>query len=169
MKKLLIKVLVLAIILSLPQLGASMSYFSDTAFVSGNTFTAGFWDVPPTVEEWDKSSLYFDEDYACQSDCNEISAKICNEEDSEDMQGQTTWEIYWIESGNPKDGEEIPLGQTDTLEHGTCQILHYSLDENPEGEEGNYKFKAYQRPGHPGPGELWSETCEILQCEAVEN
>lgn len=43
MKKFLIKGLVLIIILALPQQGVSMSYFSDTETVSGNTFTAGVW------------------------------------------------------------------------------------------------------------------------------
>ncbi len=43
MKKILIKGLILIIILSLPQLGVSMSFFSDTVTVSGNTFTAGVW------------------------------------------------------------------------------------------------------------------------------
>lgn len=142
----------------------SNAYFSDKEISSGNVMSAGTWGE----EEWDKSSLYFDEDFACQGDCNEISAKICNEEDSEDMQGTTTWEPYWIESGNPKDGGEIASGLTDTLEHGTCQILFYDPGENLEGGVGNYKFKASQRPGHPGPGELWSETCEILQCGVVE-
>ncbi len=154
------------IIAPLLYIGASNAYFSDREISSGNVMSAGTWGE----EEWDKSSLYFDEDYACQGDCNEISAKICNEEDSEDMQGPTTWELYWIESGNPKDGVTITSGlMTNALEHGTCQILYYNPGDNSEEEVGNYKFKAYQRPGHPGLGELWSETCEILQCEVVEN
>jgi len=168
MKKTIVKLLILLLVVLVLKTDSSTAYFSDTEGAVASIST-GVWDTPPTDEEWDKSSLYFDEDYACQGNCNEISAKICNEEDSENMQGTTTWELYWIESGNPKDGIMIAPGLTDALEHGTCQILYYNPGENLEGEVCNYKFKAYQRPGHPGPGELWSETCEILQCEAVEN
>jgi len=46
MKKFLIKGLVLVIILSLPQLGVSMAYFSDTETSVGNTFSAGCWGDP---------------------------------------------------------------------------------------------------------------------------
>jgi len=46
MKKFLIRGLILIIILSLPQLGTSMSYFSDIETTSGNTFTADCWATP---------------------------------------------------------------------------------------------------------------------------
>lgn len=49
MKRFLIKGLILIIILALPPQGVSMSYFSDTAIVSGNTFTAGVW-IPSKPE-----------------------------------------------------------------------------------------------------------------------
>lgn len=165
MKKTIIKLLIFLLAVLVFKADFSTAYFTDTEGVTVGIST-GVWDAP--VEEWDKSSLYFDEDYVCQGDCIEISSKVCNEEDSENMQGTTVWELYWIESGNPKDGEMIASGSTNVLEYGTCQILYYDPGENSEGWLGNYKFKAYQRPGHPGPGELWSETCEILQCEVFE-
>jgi YqxM protein len=115
-------------------------------------------------EEWDHSSLYFDEDYGCQGDCDEISVTVCNGDDSEDMEGTTTWELYWIASGNPKDGTVIASGIINALAAGDCQILTYNPAHNPNGASGNYMFKAYQRPGHPGTGELWSDACE-LDCE----
>jgi len=167
MKKTIVKLLILLLVVLVLKTGPSTAYFTDTEGVVASIST-GVWDTPPIIEEWDKSSLYFDEDYACQGDCNEISAKICNEVDSENMQGTTTWELYWIESGNPKDGVIVTSGLTSTLEHGTCRILYYNPVDNLEGEVGNYKFKAVQRSGHPGPGELWSETCEILQCKVIE-
>ncbi len=115
----------------------------------------------PTSEGWDHSSLYFDPDYSCQGDCDEITATVCNGDDSEDMAGSTTWELYWAASGNPKDGVVIASGTIDPLAAGECQILTYDPSDNPSGASGEYKFKAYQRPGHPGTGELWSETCSL--------
>ncbi len=150
------RLFLLLLIVPFITIGRSNAYFSDKEASSGNVMSAGTWGE----EEWNKSSLYFDEGYGCQGDCEEIRARVCNGEDAEDMEGTTTWELYWIESGNPKDGSVIDSGIIAPLEHGTCQVLLYS----PNGAEGNYKFKAYQRPGHPGKGELWSETCELLHC-----
>ena len=117
-------------------------------------------------EEWDKSSLYFDGD--CEGDCEEIQATVCNGDDSGDMAGSTTWELYWIASGNPKNGTVIANGTINPLAASECQVLTYDPGENPNGASGNYMFKAYQRPGHPGTGELWSEACE-LECNALED
>jgi len=117
-------------------------------------------------EEWDKSSLYFDGD--CEGDCEEIQATVCNGDDSGDMAGSTTWELYWIASGNPKNGTVIASGTINPLAADECQVLTYDPGENPNGASGNYMFKAYQRPGHPGTGELWSEACE-LECNAPED
>ncbi len=123
----------------------------------------------PASGEWDKSSLYFDPDYSCQGDCDEITATVCNGDDSEDMAGSTTWKLYWAASGNPKDGVVIASGTIDPLAAGECQILTYDPSDNPSGASGNYMFRAYQRPGHPGTGQLWSEACEITcQTSPVE-
>lgn len=149
--------LLLLLIAPFVTIGASNAYFSDDEGSNGNVMSAGTWGDG----QWDKSSLYFDDDYGCQGDCEEISARVCNGADSEDMEGTTLWELYWIESGNPKNGDITDSGTIDILESGACQELIF----DPEGELGNYKFKAYQRPGHPVNGELWSETCEILHCE----
>lgn len=166
MKKTLIKLLILSLIILVLRAGFSMAYFSDTEGSVASVST-GIWETStPTPEEWDKSSLHFDDDYGCQGSCEEISAKVCNDEDSEDMQGPTTWELYLSDSGNPKDGEVVSEsgGTIDPLEHGTCLVLSY----NPNGVEGNYMFKAEQRPGHPGQGVLWSEACEIESCTSEE-
>jgi len=59
MKKLIFKISVLIIIFSLPKQGVSMSYFNDTATISGNTFTAGFWEE----EQGDSASVVINEVY----------------------------------------------------------------------------------------------------------
>ena len=110
-------------------------------------------------DEWDRSSLYFGA--SCEGDCDEITATVCNGDDSEDMDGPSTWELYWIATGNPKDGVVIASGTIDALAAGECQVLTYDPGDNPNGASGNYMFKAYQRPGHRGTGELWSDACEL--------
>lgn len=115
-----------------------------------------------TDNTWGRSSLYFDVGYGCQGDCKEITAKVCNGAGSEDMEGTSTWKLYWKASGNPKFGSVIASGTINALEAGECQILTYDPNTNLNGPSGNYKFKAYQRPGHLGSiCGLWSETCEL--------
>jgi len=113
---------------------------------------------PTPTGEWDKSSLYFKGN--CTGDCSEIQVEVCNGAGSEDMQGPTVYQVYYIEKGNPKNGTVVDDGQIPALQAGECTILTY----NPLGISGNYMFRAEQRPGHPGSGELWSLACS-LQCQ----
>ncbi|OGM17046.1 amyloid fiber anchoring/assembly protein TapA, partial [Candidatus Woesebacteria bacterium RBG_19FT_COMBO_37_29] len=150
---------ILLVLLSTAYFGVSGAYFSDTEGSSAS-ITTGTWEEPvPTPSTWDKSSLYFDEEFGCKESCEEVRVRVCNGEDAEDMQGTSTWELYFAEIGNPKDGEKIANGIAETLTSGECQELSFVPTEG-----GNYMFKAYQRPGHPGTGELWSEACEIEGC-----
>jgi len=107
----------------------------------------------PTPTDWDKSSLVFTG--ACSGDCSELKAEICNS--GEDMDGPSTYEVWWAVSGNPKNGSSVYTGTVDALTHDECADLTY----NPANQSGNYMFKAYQRPGHSGAGVLWSEECSI--------
>jgi hypothetical protein len=116
----------------------------------------------PTPDTWDYSSLHFDPDYGCQGACEEMRAKVCNGDSSGDMAGPSTWELYWIASGNPKEGVAIASGSINALAAGECQVLTYNPADNPDGASGSYIFKAYQRPGHAGTGVLWSNSCELL-------
>lgn len=107
--------------------------------------------------EWDKSSLTFQG--ACNGDCHLIQAEICNTGDG-DMAGPVDFEVWYAASGNPKNGINVGGGQVPALESGECTDLHF----DPQAS-GNYMFKAFQRPGHPGKGELWSEDCHLEGCE----
>jgi YqxM protein len=111
---------------------------------------------------WDKSSLYFSG--GCNGNCGQITAIVCNGADSGNMEGTTAFEVYFSETGNPKTGSVVYSGIIPALSAGQCTALSYSPASNPLGPTGNYMFKAYQRPGHPGTGELWSEQCSILSC-----
>jgi hypothetical protein len=85
------------------------------------------------------------------------------------MKGSTAWQLYWAADGNPKSGFIITGGTIDKLlAPGECEDLTYDPGDNAMGVSGNYMFKAYQRLGHPGKGELWSEACEIQCLVAVK-
>ena len=112
---------------------------------------------------WDKSSLYFDEQYGCQGNCTEVRAKVCNGGDA--MLGTTTFEVYYSSGGNPK---PAPQGTGSKIGDGvipaipstnpdSCVILTYPTN----NVSGSYTFRALQRAGHPGQGDLWSGQCNI--------
>ncbi len=117
--------------------------------------------VGAASELWDKSSLSFRS--GCSGDCEEITALVCNGDGSKDMAGPTNYEVYYKASGNPKDGIVISSGQIPALRAGQCHTLSYTPT-----QDGNYMFKAYQRPGHPGSGELWSNACEGIDMSECE-
>lgn len=116
--------------------------------------------VNATVQ-WDKSSLSFKG--SCTGNCEVVKAKVCNTGDR-DMAGTSSYEVYWAASGNPKSGTIVASGTIPALKKNTCTYLTYDPKTNPNGSAGNYMFKAYQRPGHPGTGVLWSTQCSIGQC-----
>ncbi|MBN1179320.1 MAG: FecR domain-containing protein [Anaerolineae bacterium] len=135
---------------------------SPTATLPPPTPTATATPVPPPTptptgvpDEWDHSALYFAS--GCEGDCEQISATVCNEINAQNMAGPTTWQLYWAASGNPRDGVVVASGTVNPLAAGSCQVL-----EHDPSSSGNYSFKVYQRPGHPGVGETWSGTCELI-------
>lgn len=104
---------------------------------------------------WDKSTLSFT-GQAINS--NGISATIKN--GGSPMQGDVVYEVYRSEKGNPKDGVIVASGVVKALLAGEPQELSYSPDLL---EAGNYIFKAYQRPNHPGTGVLWSSAITVKE------
>ncbi|GAB4141337.1 MAG: hypothetical protein Fur0024_3350 [Patescibacteria group bacterium] len=109
---------------------------------------------------WDKSSLYFDESFMYNFN-GSVKSRVCNGQNSQNMTGTTNYEVFWASSGNPKNGVSILKGEILPLKSGECQILEYSVLQNLNGEKGVYMFKAYQRTGHPGTGELWSSAQNV--------
>lgn len=115
---------------------------------------------------WDKSSLVFTDR---GGDCKEIYAEVKNGQGSEPMDGEVKYEVYWAETGNPKNGEIVATSTIPALGSGETYKLTYQPSSNEKGPEGNYMFKAYQRPGHPGKGELWSEQISVTEgCKNTE-
>lgn len=118
------------------------------------------------TENWDKSSLSFTDQ---GGDCKEIYAEVKNGQDSKPMAGEVKYEVYWAETGNPKNGEIVATGTIPALGSGETFKMTYQPTSNEKGPEGNYMFKAYQRSGHPGKGELWSEQISVTEgCQSTE-
>ncbi|MGD6776550.1 amyloid fiber anchoring/assembly protein TapA [Sutcliffiella horikoshii] len=145
--------------------GNTDAYFYDNSTVKG-VFKVGFWEKK--LEQWDKSSLKFIETK------NELTITNCEPKNiistikntGNDMQGSTDYFVYFIDKGNPKDGEIMYEGYIDPIANDSSQQLQYN-----SSIPGNYKFKALQRPGHGNKEnelhELWSETITV-KCEKVE-
>lgn len=133
--------------------GTTNAYFNDTSKVSG-TIKAGTWETDDG--KWDKSSLTF-LSASNEASCSSISAVIVNK--GEKMQGPVKYEVWWAELGNPKDGSKVDTGKIDALTKNHKETLTYLPT-----KDGVYKFKAFQRPGHPGKGDLWSDGITITGC-----
>jgi YqxM protein len=137
--------------------GSTAAYFSDTDQVNG-IFQVATW--------WDKSSLEFfsikQSKPTKTAQCTPVEAVIKN--GGENMGGSVLYEVWWAETGNPKNGVKQTSGQIPALKSGESITLTYTPDKN-----GNYMFKAYQRLGHPGTGELWSNEIGVQSCSEAKS
>lgn len=139
--------------------GQTNAYFSDNDTVTG-TIQAGTWETEEAScsengqhGDWDCSSLKFvgGEKYID----NKIFTHIKNT--GSDMKTNGTYEIYYIEKGNPKNGK--PVGDVLTFAP-IKEGLEIELSFTPT-QSGTYMFKAYQHKDHPGQGELWSAEIKV--------
>ncbi len=115
----------------------------------------------PTSDTWDKSSLVFvDQGSDCEEGGN-VWATVKNS-GSKAMAGPTLWELWYAASGPPKSGEVIATGEIPALDVEQAYLISTAAISG----SGNYMFKAYQRPGHPGTGVLGSDgiTFNASQC-----
>jgi len=116
-------------------------------------------------EWWDGSKLAFigkgnQNEKVCPS--TEISVKIQNTGFT--MIGSTTYEVYYIENGNPKNGKLVKEGVLEPLEKDEIISLSHIAE-----QEGFYMFKAYQREGYIGKKEvIWSEKVKVKCKENTE-
>jgi YqxM protein len=78
------------------------------------------------------------------------------------MAGPTLWELWYASSGSPKSGEVIATEEIPVLDVEQPYLISTAAISG----SGTYMFKAYQRPGHPGAGVLWSDgiTFDASQC-----
>ncbi|MFC0187106.1 amyloid fiber anchoring/assembly protein TapA [Fictibacillus aquaticus] len=134
--------------------GATGAYFNDRANLS-IPIKAGTWD---TTLGWDKSSLKFGAVSMNSEGCAPVTAIIKNKSEN-DMKGPVAYEVWWAASGNPMNGEKVATGEVPALKSMTQTTLTFT-----PVNDGVYKFKAYQRPGHPGQGVLWSDSITASKC-----
>jgi YqxM protein len=129
------------------------AYFNDNSQVTGK-FQAGTWE-----NEWDKSSLKFNGNDQTFESCNQKEITVALTNMGSDMEGPSQYEVYYIDKGNPKDGEKGGDGVIDPILAKKSISLKFTAS-----KPGNYKFRAFQRPNHAFKDErqdLWSETITI--------
>ncbi|KAA0548336.1 amyloid fiber anchoring/assembly protein TapA [Bacillus sp. BGMRC 2118] len=140
------------------------AYFNDHSKVTG-ILSAGEW-----LEEWDKSSLKFTsqsvEVPASSNSCLPavITATIQNGGSS--MTGNTEYEVYYAEKGNPKNGAKIHTATIEPITEKQSAKLSFTVD-----KPGNYMFHAFQRPGHGNKydtrDDLWTNEINVV-CKVEE-
>ncbi|KAB2336087.1 amyloid fiber anchoring/assembly protein TapA [Cytobacillus depressus] len=111
-------------------------------------------------EIWDKSSLKFSGEVGF--DGHNIFAQIIN--GGSDMKIDGRYEVYFIDSGNPKNGERLFKGTFSPLKSKNDTQLTFIPTKS-----GIYKFKALQHEKHPGKGELWSESIKVTLTQQLNN
>lgn len=128
--------------------------FNDIESLSFTLKAADDFETPDENPGWDKSSLEFIQTNKCEN--GTISAIVKNGNDSNEMKGSVTYEVYFAEKGNPKNGASVASGEVQALDPGETLKLTYKPN-----LDGNYMFRAEQRSGHPGKGELWSKSIQV--------
>lgn len=150
--------------------------FNDVEEVS-TLLSVGTWEIedPPEQEKgcsenhdgWDCSSLEFVKSgyEVLENGSVRIYAEIKNnsENDMTIESGGKSF-VYYISSGNPKNGVELDQVPFENILAGESRILEFV----GELESGMYKFLAYQSEGHQGKGELWSDPIEVPEISGIE-
>ena len=131
-----------------------MALFMVLTMSSGSLFLIPLSTLAST--EWDRSSLSFD---GASGDCEELTFTICNTGETT-MSETVAYQVWYIESGNPRDGEMVDEGVIPVLGGGACEGIPYT----PENGAGIYGFSAMQPAGHPGTGVLWSVNIPVYDC-----
>ncbi|WP_347709257.1 amyloid fiber anchoring/assembly protein TapA [Bacillus sp. FJAT-47783] len=151
----LFSLLYLLLLIGVFQLSFTNAEFTDVERTSGTISICSNYHPDKGCHEkeenqWDKSSLTFTDQKWNEPN---VEAVIQNGADSDDMEGATTYEVYYTEVVNPKNGTVIASGEVPALKSGETITLSVDV----KNRKGIYMFKAYQRPGHKGIGELWSK------------
>jgi YqxM protein len=129
------------------------AYFNDIEVIENRIHVK--WD-----EVWDKSSLKFIGSVGFN--CTVGFQSLIKNGGDEDMQGPSTYILYYKETGSPNKndpGIEIARGSIPALNSGDSINLTYLPEVKPS--PGTYKFMAFQRPGHNGEGELWGDEINV--------
>jgi len=144
MKQLIFKVLILIIIFSLPQLGVSMSYLSDTETASGNTFSAGCWGGPSTP-----TLIYPDDGYVAGQGSDWLSNPYMDWDDSWACPGKTV--TYQYESYHDEGLTSLAY---------RSGILSASMIPAPGTPDGTYYWRVRAHNGDNWSG--WSDVWLLI-------
>ncbi|MFG6118819.1 amyloid fiber anchoring/assembly protein TapA [Thalassobacillus sp. B23F22_16] len=144
--------------------------FFNSKSVAKTTIQAGHWEEKSL---WDKSSLKFVKEKGgevkelMEQGCKPLKIMAAIKNSGSDMEGTSEFEVYYSESGNPmKKGEKIADGTIEIIKKDGVGEISYIAK-----EPGNYKFRAFQRPGHGNKEDerhdLWSDTITV-ECDEEE-
>jgi YqxM protein len=135
------------------------AYFSDSADAH-ISINSGIWE--DSTEKGDISSLAFlnkDMDQIVNS-CIPVDISVMIKNNGSDMIGTSEYEVYYTNSGNPKNGSKMAQGTINIIKASQTTSLTYLASKS-----GSYKFRAF-RPGHKNDytsrKDLWSETLTIV-------
>src|SRR5690625_3091833 len=143
------------------------AYFTDQKQING-VITTGTWESdgpehPGEEEKEDNSELTFPSNGNQEIEICEpvnIEVKIINEGES-DMKRNSSYKVYYIEQGNPKNGEKVKLAEDEgvipALKQGETTKLTYQAS-----KKGMYMFLAKQS-GDQQKENTWSEKI-IVHC-----
>ncbi|UOQ50364.1 amyloid fiber anchoring/assembly protein TapA [Gracilibacillus caseinilyticus] len=145
-------IILYAVILSLSQLTSpTSSMFSNTKAVSFS-MPSGSW--------WDRSELLFtaSDNQNVTDSCLPAAFSVDVQNNGYSMTSATHYEIFYIENGNPKDGDKIAEDTLDPLEAEEVTTITHEATST-----GFYIVKVLQHPDYAGEAEnvIWSETIEV--------
>ncbi|MFE8697314.1 amyloid fiber anchoring/assembly protein TapA [Cytobacillus sp. FJAT-53684] len=125
--------------------GQTNAFFSDANEVNG-TIAAGIWLSSLSIEQETLSG-------------NDISAQITNS--GAEMKSTGTYEVYYIETGDPQNGEKLFEGAFDKLNENQKTDVKYTPEKN-----GVYKFKAYDE--NDVNHAVWSSVIAVTTLEQID-
>jgi YqxM protein len=140
------------------------AYFNDVEVIENSLHAKWDEEYPPDDGIWERSSL---KEVTQGGTCEKgIYARFKNTGESVGHE-LTKYEIYWIESGNPKkDGVVVKTGTFPIPNHGETYDISYKPTKN-----GVYQFKAYHETGHNFDSESekgpWSDQINVSDCSVV--
>ncbi len=141
-----------AALFSISQLTSNTSAFFNHSSAVNTSISTGFW--------WDGSDLLFigKGNQNLNDSCPPVDFSVDIKNNGYSMIGPTNYEIFYIENGNPKNGEKVSEGKLEAMQADDVTTISYQAE-----DEGFYVVKAYQRPDYEGESEevIWSEKIKV--------
>ncbi|GIN85582.1 hypothetical protein J6TS2_19680 [Heyndrickxia sporothermodurans] len=125
------------------------AYFNDFEKVSGE-ITAGIWEKNNELDTEKNGSLKFTSKNQNLESCKSTTISVQIKNGGKDMEQDLTYEVYYIESGNPKNGKKVSEGIISKLSENQSETLSFEAV-----KLGRYKFKVLEN--------VWSSTI-IIHC-----